>query len=148
MDVLTFPKHCTSMKRRTFTLRFHHSNLGNAGKRPFYTYLKSEDCNLNHYLPIVDIFAIIWEFTTSNSNAFIFKNENFLKTFHSLFWIYIKFATFWKKSWDLELKYFWNYSLRKTWMLESIGVLVLEHPRAVNFFTCPNIPFYVFNILA
>ena len=43
---------------------------------------------------MLDILAIIREFTATNSSAFILKTKNILKKFHYIFRIYIKFEIF------------------------------------------------------
>ena len=49
-----------------------------------------------------------------------------------------KISNIFKKLWASQLKYFWNYSLWKTWIIECIGGLVSEHPSAVNCWPVPN----------
>ena len=133
---MTSPKHCKSMQKWIFTKHFNYSNLENARRRPFSSYVKSQDCMLNHCLPMLAILTIILYNIATNLNAFIFKSTNFHAKVYSILKIYIKFGTFRKKSWASDLKYFRNYSLRKTWILECIGGLRSEHPSAVNVLTC------------
>ena len=106
----------------------------------FSQILKSQDCILNHCLPMLGFFTIILEITGTNSNVFILNTKTFLEKFDSIFRIYMKFGTFFKKNWPSLLKYFGSYSLRKMWILESIGGLVSQHPLAVNVLTGP-LPF-------
>ena len=44
LNVLTSPKHGTSTPKRSFTQRVIHSNLDNARKSHFLSYLKCLDC--------------------------------------------------------------------------------------------------------
>ena len=117
VNVLTCPELWTSMQKRIFTQPFVKSNLDHAGRRHFYSYLKSQDCMLNHCLPMLAILTIKPYKITTSSNAFTLKTTNFPAKFSSSFRIYMKYGTFWKKSWASKVKYFLNYSLRKTWTL-------------------------------
>ena len=113
VNVLKCPEHCRGVQKRIFTQPFVKSNLDHAGRRRFYSYLKSQDWMLSHYLQMLGILTIRPYNIATNSNAFALKTTNFPEKFHSIFRIYIKFATFKKKCWATKLKYFWNYSLRK-----------------------------------
>ena len=62
INVLTCPKRCKSMEKQNFTRGFTDSTLDNARRRPFLSDLKSQDCMLDHCLPILVILAIILKF--------------------------------------------------------------------------------------
>ena len=64
--------------------------------------------------------SILWKFVAPNSNAIIFKTENFFIFFCSIPGICIKFWRFWKKIWSSWLLYLGNYRLWKTWIEEPL----------------------------
>ena len=117
------PKHWTNMQKRIFTQCFVKFNLGHAGKRCFYSYLKSQDCMLNHCLTMLAILTIITYNMTRNWNAFILKTKNFPEKFHFIFRIYMKFATFWTKSWAKSLSVFEIIHSKKRGYLNAYEVL-------------------------
>ena len=65
-----------------------------------------------------------------------------LKTFPDFFFcisgIYIKFETFWKKRWALEVICFWNYTLQKAGLLKCLKRSVSEHLWTVNMLKGPK----------
>ena len=123
VNVLTSPKHCKSMQKRIFTQCFVNFNLDHAGKRCFYSYLKSQDYMLNHCLTMLAILTIITYNMTTNWNAFILKTTNFPGKFHSIFRVYMKFATFWTKSWAKSLSIFETIHSEKRGSLNAHEVL-------------------------
>ena len=68
----------------------------------------------------------------------ILLTKKFLSIIYCISRIYIKCWTFWRKTWVSYLKYFGNFSLRKTWWLEWIAGPVSGHPLAVNVLTGPK----------
>ena len=51
-----------------------------------------------------------------SSNAVILKTKNIFQIFCCIFGIYIKFWTLRRQKWASELKYFWRYWLRHTYL--------------------------------
>ena len=74
----------------------------------------------------------LWEFSTTNWNANIWKTKNFFSIFCSISRFYIKFWTFGKKRWSSKLMYFRNYRLWKSLLENSLKSTVSEQALAVN----------------
>ena len=132
VNVLMDPKYCTSLQKRTFILLFHHSDTDKGGKCCFQSDLKSQDCTLTHCLPMPGILAIIREVYWNQINCIYLKNQrrsvDFLLHLYNLHRIWNILE---KKS-TSQLKYFRNYSLRRT----NSNTFVLQTKYFLLIFYC------------
>ena len=75
INVLASPTHYRTLQNRTFILRLYHSDIYRAGKHPFQSDLKSQDCMLTHSLSMPGILATIWGTYNNQFKCTYLKNQ-------------------------------------------------------------------------
>ena len=103
---------------------------------------------LKLWLPTTGILVVIRRIYLYQFKCKYLKKQKLLLQIYCIFKIYIKFWTAWnkkkqkkkkkKKKWASELKKFWNYWHRKTWLFKWIKDLVSGNFSVVNVLTSPK----------
>ena len=94
---------------------------------------------LTHWSPTTSILVPKEKVSGETFKCIYLKSPNFWSIFYSISGISLTFTTFWKKRWASEVKYFWNYLLGKTCLLNCLKDFVSGHPRANNMLTRPKL---------
>ena len=109
-----------------------------AGKHPFQSDLKSQDCMLTHSLSMPGILAAIRGTYNNQFKCTYLKNQKLFAHILILFQNRHKTLNILKKNLNSQLTCSRNYSLREIWILECVAGLVSEDFSAVSVLTGPT----------